>query len=428
MSATHVWLRAAAAALVSVGLFLPSIFDEIGGLRLFVVAAGFVAFLLEVLLSAHAPRRKLVLAVGTAGYIGVVVVLTELISRMLQDRMFAVNAQHLFVMLPLFAALGTTVYRSAAARIYLRVLMAVASVVAVLAVLESVLGLSLLGREYEFLTSQREGPTRALVGSDNPLVLGVTLAALVPLTLKLRLVWSRALLTALLIAGVWASGSRAPAIIATGVAIVQFIPLVRSLVQRFILWVYILAGAVILGLAYASVFLWSTYIPGATGVDYSSNYRSALYALVPQVLWEHPLGYLLASPPPGRWIVGSELHGDFDIVRSLDSEIVFAVFGLGWVGLAFFIGALLLSISTLRRDYSLGLSALVLTSLGFIIALHGWDSMSPLWYVLLGACATISVEPRLRRFAGRRRRRRESVTAQPVGSGDGRRPRDGVSD
>lgn len=420
--AMHVWLRAAGAGLVCVGLFLPSVFDGIGGLRLFVVAAGFGVFLLEVLLSARSRRWKLGLALGAAGYLGVTVLLTELVSRVLQDRMFAVNAQHLFVMLPLFAALGAAVYRSEAARVYLRVLMTVASVVAAVAVLETTLGLSLLGREYEFLTSQREGPTRALVGSDNPLVLGVTLAALVPLTLKLRPGWSRVALTALLVAGVWASGSRAPAMIATAVAIAQFTPLVRTLVQRFTLWVYLVAAAVIVGLAYASVFMWSTYIPGTTGVDYSSNYRSALYALVPQVLRERPLGYLLASPPPGRWIVGSELHGEFDIVRSLDSEIVFAVFGLGWLGLAFFVGALFLAISALRPDYSLGLSAVVFTSLGFIVALHGWDSMSQLWYALLGACVSVSVLPRLRQAVDRRR---QPVSAQPIESGDGRRPGDG---
>ncbi len=385
--------RLIAAVLVSAVIFAPHLLGQVASLRVIALAAAIVACGVEIVLSGMTRRRKLLAGAGLLVYLGAAVAIIELVAALSGDRLFAVNAEHLFVLLPAFALLGAAVYRSASGRIYLSTLMTVALIVSAVAVAESVFGLSLVGRDYEFLISQREGITRALVAGENSLTLGVSLAAMVPLTLKIPTPWMRYGAAVVLVAGTWATGSRGPAAIAAGVAIVQFIPIARALLQRYTWVVYAGVAAAMVGLALASVFLWTPYIAGNTGIAYSSNYRGALYSLLPRMLVENPFGYALGSPEAGRWMVDSELHGTFDIVRSVDSEIVFAILGLGWIGLALFLAALFVGAAALRTDTSLGLSALVLTALGFIVALHGWDGMSALWYGLIGACLSVTIVP-----------------------------------
>lgn len=394
--------RLIAAVLVSAVIFAPHLLGQVASLRVIALAAAVLACGVEIIFSGMTRRRKLLAGAGVLVYLGAAVAIIELMAALSGDRLFAVNAEHLFVLLPAFALLGAAVYRSASGRIYLSTLMTVALIVSVVAVAESVFGLSLVGRDYEFLISQREGITRALVAGENSLTLGVSLAAMVPLTLKIPMPWMRYGAAVVLVAGTWATGSRGPAAIAAGVAIVQFIPIARALLQRYTWVVYAGVAAAMVGLALASVFLWTPYIAGNTGIAYSSNYRGALYSLLPRMLVENPFGYALGSPEAGRWMVDSELHGTFDIVRSVDSEIVFAILGLGWIGLALFLAALFVGVAALRTDTSLGLSALVLTALGFIVALHGWDGMSALWYGLIGACLSITIVPWVRaRLASR---------------------------
>lgn len=394
---TRSYLRVASGLLLSFGLFFSYFLQPLGSLRLSIVAIGFAALALELFLMDMSLRRRTLTIVATGGYLLVTVAAIEFVAGMVDDRLFAVNAEHLIVVLPLFALLGWLIYRSGEGRLYVVVLLAVATAVSVLAIAESVLDRSLFGREYEFLTSQREGLTRALVGSENVLVLGATLAAMVPLALKLRRLSLQIVVSILLVAGVWATGSRAPALICTAVAAVQLFPYLRALLQRFLWVVHTAAGLVIAGLVYLSLFVWTPFIAGATGLEYSSNYRGAIYSLVPQFLADRPFGYLLQQPPVGRWLVESELHGDVDIARSVDSEIVYAIFGLGWIGLALYVIAVFVSIAAIKRDVALGLSSLTLTSLGFILALHGWDAMSPFWYAVLGACTGITLWPWIRR-------------------------------
>lgn len=396
-------LRIASALLLSLGLFFPYYLEQLGSLRLFSVAIGFAALALEIFLMERPLRRRIFSVAVAGGYLAVAVGAIELLARQIDDRLFAVNAEHLLVMLPLFALLGRVLYRSGQGRIYVVVLLAAATFVSVLAISESLLGQSLFGRDYEFATFQREGPTRALVGSENVLVLGAILATLVPLSLKLRKLPIQLTVSAILVAGAWATGSRAPAVICTAVAAVQFFPYLRALLLRFLWVAHALAATAIAGLAYLSLFVWGPFIAGATGLEYSSNYRGAIYSLVPQFLADRPLGYLLQTAPAGRWVVDSELHGGVDIARSVDSEIVYAIFGLGWIGLAFFVAAVFISITAIKYDTAIGLSALTLTSLGFSLALHGWDAMSPLWYSLLGVCAGVAVLPWVRQRVGRKR-------------------------
>ena len=399
---TRSWLRVASALLLSFGLFFPYFLEQLGSLRLFTVAIGFAALALEIFLMGFSLRRRMISTAVVGGYVVVAVGAVELVARQIDDRLFAVNGEHLFVMLPLFALLAWVVYRSGHGRTYVVVLLCVATLVSVLAISESLLGQSLIGRDYKFATSQREGPARALVGSEDVLVLGATLATMVPLSLKMRQFRTQLLVSAILVAGVWATGSRAPALICTAVAAAQLFPVLRALLIRFLWVVHGLAAVAIATLAYLSFFVWAPFIAGATGLEYSSNYRGAIYSLVPQFLADRPLGYLLQTAPVGRWLVDSELHGAVDIAKSVDSEIVYAVFGLGWIGLALFAAAVFVSIAAIKHDIAVGLAALTLTSLGFILALHGWDAMSPLWYSLLGICCGVAVLPRVLRLLGRK--------------------------
>ncbi len=387
---------------MSVTLFFPFFVEQLGSLRIIVVAIGLLALELEILLRVHHRRRQVLLSLGLFAYVGASVLAIEVLAKALDDRLFAVNAGHLVVMFPLFALIGAMVHCSGDAYTYLRVLLLVAATVSVIGVAESLTGGSLLGRHYEFLTTQREGPTRALVGADTAVILGATLATLVPLTLKLHRFRAQVAVAAVLVAGVWATGSRAPALICTVIAVAQFIPLVRNSLQRFTIALYAVLAAAAATLVALIIFVWRPYIPGASGLEYSSNYRGALYSILPELLIERPFGYLLMTPPPGRWLVGSELHGEFDITRSVDSEIVYAAFGLGWIGLLLFVAALVLAIATMKHDVALGLSAVLLTGLGSTLALHGWDSMSPLWYALIGACLSVTVWSGAERYLRRK--------------------------
>lgn len=403
-------LRVASAALLFFALFFSDVLEQVGSLRIWMIAIGFCASALEISLLSW-PARKRIKAVTLGGaYIGVFVSAIEVSARALDDRFFAVNAVHLLVLLPLFSALGWLIYRSEGARIYLYVFLGIASVVAILALTESLLGFSLLGRNLEFASSQREGPTRALVGSEHVLVLGATFAAAVPFALKLKGLRSQLIVSLLLAAGCWATGSRAPALVCSLIAVVQLVPALSRLLQRHLWVLHWLVVVALAALAYFVLAVWKPYIAGATGLDYSSNYRAAIYSLLPEFLAGHPFGYLLQGTPLGVWVIPSELRGPVDIAQSVDSEIIFAVFGLGWIGLAFFVASLFVAIASIKYDLSIGLSALSLTSLGFTLSLHGWDAMSPFWYLLVGVSVCLTGPPLLRRVQERRRPSRESAT------------------
>lgn len=410
------YLRVASALMLSIGLFFPYFLGQIGSLRLLIVMIGFAALALEVFLMQLALRRRILVVVGSGVYLAIAVGVIEVIALRLDDRVFAINAEHLFAMLPLFAALGWLLYQSEQGHIYLVVLLSVASLVGIVAVGESLLDRSLLGREYDFAISQREGIPRAIVGSENVLVLGAILAALVPLSLKLEGLRYQVGVGIVLVAGAWATGSRAPALICTVVAVVQYFPILQVMLQRYLWIVKAGAGAVLVGLACFSIFVWTPYIPGADDLAYSSNYRGAIYSLVPEFLIDRPFGYVFSAAPLDLWVIESEARGSVDIARSVDSEIVYAIFGLGWLGLGFFVAALFVSIAAIKHDVALGLSALTLTCLGFVLALHAWDAMGPLWYLLLGACFSISVWPWARNLTARIRPK--AIRPRRVGHSD----------
>ena len=416
-------LRIASAALISALIFFPSLLGEVASVRLWAIGIGLAAFAVEAAFSDRSFRARALTIVGATVATGALLAVIELLAFRLDDRAFAVNGEHLFILLPLFAATGLQIMRSRNGRTYLTVGTAAATLVALLALVEFAVDFSIVGREYTFLTSQREGPTRALVGSEHVLVLGATLAAFVPLTSVIRRAPLRLSAGALILLGTWASGSRVPAAIATLVFVVQSVPVVKHFVIRNTRYVVFLAAVAIAVLAFCAAFVWSPFIGGESGLDFSANYRFASYAVLPQILVTLPLGYLLLGAPEGAWVVGSESRGLVDLGMSADSELLYGAFTLGWVGVIAFLVVLFGSLKTIRESFAVGAAASSLAVMGFSLALHGWDGMSNLWYLLIGACAYMLRQRRLGRGAQPPRPRhcqRATMRGQEVASTSGR--------
>ncbi|MGB3731816.1 hypothetical protein [Microbacterium sp.] len=380
------WVRTVLGLVLAAFVFYPSILGDLVPLRVVALALGTVALLSEVWLSGNARRRNLLLSVAVTIAVIVAVGTIETIANTNHDRMSAVNAEHMLVLFPLYSIFGALSFRNAGGRVLTYTYLVVASVTAVLAVIESVFTVSLLGRGMTFLTSQREGSTRALVGAEHVLVLGALLAVAVALAATVNSLRFRIPLTLVLIAGCWATGSRAAAVLCVLVALLQVFPRAVTFMQKRWWVLSALTGIAFFALAMLSTFIWSPFIPGKTGVDYSANYRFASYALLKQVLIERPLGYVLGTVPSGEWMMNSQLRGPVDLARSADSELVFAVFAAGWLGIIVYMATFAVALLALRNAPVLGIATLLLNSLGFIMSLHGWDASSMLWYCLLGAC------------------------------------------
>lgn len=373
-------------AALSVFVLFPALISDHIPLRPVAILLGLVALVSEILLCRAPRKQRIAWSLALLITVGAGVALIEFVARQLGDRIFAVNAEHLFVLLPLYGAFGALAMRATALRSYALTFLCVASVAAVLAIAESFLGISLLGRDAQFMASQREGPIRALVGAEHVLVLGALLATATTFTPALRSWRLRVPLTLLLLFGCWATGSRAAAFASTCVVVIQAIPCLVGVMQRF--W-WVIASSISAGfvaLAFLATSVWTTEIPGQSGVAYSANYRFASYAVAADVLEARPFGYLLQAPPKNVWLMDSELRGAVDLVHSSDSELVFAVFAAGWLGVVCYLLAFWLGAYALRTHPVLGMSTLTLTGLGLIMSLHGWDAASMLWYLLLGAC------------------------------------------
>ncbi|TFC56971.1 MULTISPECIES: hypothetical protein [unclassified Cryobacterium] len=392
-------LRIGSAVLISALIFFPSVLGEIASVRLWAIGIGLVAFAIEVVLTKRSVRARVLTVIGAAVATGTFLAVIELIAVRLDARAFAVNGEHLLILLPLFAATGVQIMRSGMGKTYLTVGISAATLVALLALVEFAGDFSVLGREYTFLTSQREGPTRALVGSEHVLVLGATLAAFVPLTSVIQRAPLRLTAGAVILLGTWASGSRVPAAIATLVFLVQSVPVVKRFIVRNTRYLVLLAAVATAALAICATFVWSPYIGGESGLDFSANYRFASYAVLPQILLTLPLGYLLVGAPAGAWVVGSESRGQVDLGMSADSELLYAAFTLGWVGVLVYLIVLLGSLRTLQESFAVGAAASSIAVMGFSLALHGWDGMSNLWYLLIGACAYLLHRQHLARRA-----------------------------
>lgn len=294
------------------------------------------------------------------------------------------NAQRFLVTFPLALVAGYVLAGSRRTLDYLaRVVVAVASLTAILALIEFGTGRSLLGRDTEFMDYVRDDSARAVVGAEHPLVLGVLLALAVPLAYRGLGRWSRWPVVVLLLSGVYATGSRGPLGVAVGVLALLAVPgLMRFLARHF----GVVLFAVMAGLGVLWYFASKVWQPETTSMDTLANsmeYRAAIYSLMPRILVARPFGYGLGDLPAGQWLIRSPDQFQ-DITTTVDSQWVLSSLRLGWVGIALLIAVAVIAILALRRRLDFGLALLVLTGCGTFVALDAWDGAGTLWLLLVG--------------------------------------------
>lgn len=299
------------------------------------------------------------------------------------DQFLSISIQRLFIVFPLFLLAGFILGRSPNTSIYVRVLVLVGVFVAVLALTESLLGRSILGRDAMLASLQRGDRTRSLVAAEHTLVLGTILAALIPLAADKPTKLAR-LAAVVLMLGSWSTGSRGPIAMAIVALLIQFVPYAASLLPKHFRLVRASSILIFIGVVYLSVVVWEPTVRGSTGLEYSANYRPALYALLPEMLIDKPFGNGLGELPSGVYMISTDLYGRQDITETVDSEIVYSALSLGWLGVIGYVSVAAIAIASFRHSYSIGLSATILTLAGMFLALHAWDSLGPLWYLMTG--------------------------------------------
>lgn len=371
-------------------LFFPLFIGALVPVRVFAILLGAVLLGWEGYTALPGRKRGfflLIIALGTAALMGI----AEFGARVFDDRLFAVNIQQLFILAPMFGGAAYFAVRRRRFSPYLNGLLLVATVTAVLAVWESFLGASLFGMSDAFWGSQREGQARAVLASEHSIVLGMLFAALVPLSRLLPRLYFSIPAALVLIAGTWATGSRLATLIAAFTALIAFLPVVGRLLQRLLSLVFVGFGIAVFAVGYLAIFVWQREIPGMSGVEYSSNYRWAMYSLLPELLLSRPFGYFFQQAPRGEWTMPSDARGVVDLIDSVDSELVYDALAIGWLGVMLFIATGIVSILVLRRSVPLGLAACTFTGLGFFMAIHSWDAGGNLWYAVMGAVLALLI-------------------------------------
>ncbi|WP_322409923.1 hypothetical protein [Microbacterium invictum] len=373
--------------------FFPAVVSSFANVRVTIVIVAFLVVAMTVYGRTSSATYVLMLLT-----LFLVILIGSLISTQLADAtgdpLVATNAQRLFVVTPLLfvAGVGTGLRLDWARPLGLAYLF-LAFAASGLAIVEASVGRSLLGRDLELAEMSREGDIRAIVASEHSLVLGTLLALAIPICLILPK-GLRLPAATLLVLGVAATGSRGPLLVGLVFAIVSLFRSVTASVARHSR-ILTLTAVVGLGvLAYLSSFVWTNVVEGSTGSEYSANYRWAIYATVPDLLISQPLGYGLGTFPQGVWLVESRAFGVKDIVLTLDSELVYSAFTLGWIGLGLVSGALIVSILAVRHSPIVGLTATMCSVLGLSIALHAWDGLGAMWVLLVGMSSAILLKGR----------------------------------
>ena len=333
-----------------------------------------------------------------------------LLTAVLVTRVFELEAfggAYLYIfLLPLSVLAGRRMQLLSLHASFFKLLRRYAYVAAVCAFVEFGGQLTLFGGEL-FVQSAL---VRAKVGQFHPIVLGVLFVAAIATTVQIASFRQRLTAILFLYAGVFVTGSFGPLVFGGVVALAALAPSTRKLSR----WSSLLTFTSLAALAYFSTRVWSTAVVGTTVDEYSNGYRTALYALVPQMVQEAPLGYGPDGFPPGRWLIDSEYLGVRDISVTVDSELVLLVGEFGAVGLVLFTFALWLGLRTsfgTAAVTGLVLSAIVIN--GLTVALHAWQSLSLLLFLTLGMA--FEAESRRRRVL-RDSARRSGTRADARGS------------
>lgn len=375
---------------LSIVVYCQYVFVSIGSVRLVQGGLAFAIICVECSSTRRAFSRFQVswgaLAL-LAGWVLTVFSCSEILARYFDDPGLARNLQLTLGVGPLYMALGWAIIGSSRKILYAQVYVLVSAVMALAALVEYISGQSLIGRaEFEYLA--REGGVRALVASDHPLVLGGLLLAAMPLVYALNGSW-RYVGSVVLLVGIWSTGSRGPLGIALIVFCVAVAPGLARLVRKLYRVVVIAIIALFVLVSVLAIWVWKPEIWGFSSFEYSTNYRFAIYALVPMILAQLPLGYIFGSIPPGAWVLPSEWRGLRDVSITVDSEVVLLVFQVGWLGLLSYVGLTMMCGLSLRYDLAVGGMALAVSLSGMFLALHAWDGLGAVWWVSIGTAAAV---------------------------------------
>ena len=378
----------AIASALCFGLYFPYFLNEVGILRMYMVAVGILILFVE---SARRGRSAqswplLVLACGAVlvGYR-----LSLWLGVQFDDNDVSLNLQRFGIVLPIYLMVGRSIWNSKRLSIYLTTIVVWSAGVSALAILEVQRRRSLFGRDEVFSSLFRDGQIRALLATEHALVLGTILAATIPFVWKTKLRF-RLGISLLLLAGTYATGSLGPICIAAAAVVIR--PngkaakwlAKQSKKLRFGLLLFFSV------FAYFCVAVWEPVIYGASGREYSTGYRSAMYSFLPETLLEKPIGFGIGSIPQGIWTFYSASHGSRDVSNTVDSELFHLALLFGIPGVLLFAYALFLAIRCLRTDRALGISLFSVTGAGFFLSLHSWDTLGPFWYLLAGAAFAVT--------------------------------------
>jgi O-antigen ligase/polysaccharide polymerase Wzy-like membrane protein len=344
------------------------------------LALGAVSAAMTISVPASARTLVAVLVLGFTGITLVAFLGFQVVTGAMGDAYF-----RYFAIAPLSAAYGYLLVRSGRVSQMGHALLAVAVVTSLLAVAEVVTdGPILPGNPFdEFI----DGQFRAAVFSEQTLVLSASLLCALTVAMVATRGALRVLAIAVLFAGIAATFSRGSAILAASYLIVAMVWAGAPGIRRYGALIAAAAAGLLLVVG-PLYFLWRpASVSGVTSSDptvASAQYRGAIYAMMPDSLKSHPLGWGMLGPPSGEYTLRSPF-GTLDVSATVDSEVVHTALDFGYLGLALLAVILIVVIRRLRADRWWSQMAVLITAAGLYLSIHSWLCLLSLWAIALGA-------------------------------------------
>ena len=263
-----------------------------------------------------------------------------------------------------------------------------ATVFAVLAVVEFVFFVHLVpGPGHPGLV--RDGLLRAVVAAEHPLVLAALLAMALPFLWALPLgLPVRVVVSAVLVSGILATGSRGALVLVVLAAVIALVvhrwPATRR--GRALVRVAVAVGvatAAVVALAAAGFTSWNV-LTSDDPETASLQYRVVLYQKVIESLGTHPFGWGLGGLPAGIFVVPSPF-GDLDLSTTIDSEVALIAFDAGIIGVVAFAALVGYLVSRWVLASDAGQAAFVAVVAGGYVAIHAWTGLGLAVALVLGA-------------------------------------------
>lgn len=285
-----------------------------------------------------------------------------------------------FLLFPMSVALGMLIVGRGLHEQFLAMFRVTTYILALISIVERGFGRSIFG----YFDFAQDDVLRSTAGQFHPIVLGVLLVCGMATCVQIEGTVRRALALVFLLAGIAVTDSLGPLVFGLVIGLAVIFPQLLR-ISRWTTVVVLVATAIMVVL---SSTVWSTEIVGTTVDQYSDGYRSALYAMLPDLLSRAPLGYGPSGLPAGAWLIYSEYLGVRDVSMTVDAEPVLLASEWGFIGVISFASVAWLGGRSIYRGYSTaGLTLLALTFNGLTVALHAWLNLALLWGILIGIAA-----------------------------------------